>query len=84
MAEDLGAKMGERFSGGNPQVLKDLVDAGFMGRKTKKGIFDYSDSSIKGERPINQKAADIIKKHSLEAPAAVGGDEDIQLRLTTR
>jgi len=82
VAEDLGAAMGPRFSGGNVQLLKDLVTAGYMGRKSKKGLFDYSES--KGERPLNDGATKIIKNHSLEAPAAVSGDEDIKLRLVSR
>lgn len=31
IARDLGAIFGERFAGGNIGVLKDMVDAGFLG-----------------------------------------------------
>jgi len=82
VAEDLGAKMGERFSGGNVQLLKDMVDAGFMGRKSKKGVYTYSADSK--DKPVNAKALEIFKKHSIVAPPAVAGDEDVKLRLVSR
>merc|ERR1711962_1174081 len=82
VAEDLGKAFGERFGGGNPEVLKGLVDANMMGRKSGKGMFVYAEGSK--DRPVNQDALNIIKKFSLEAPAATGGDEDITLRLICR
>merc|ERR1711862_545592 len=51
VAEDLGKAYGERFSGGNPEVLKDLVEANMCGRKSGKGLFVYADGSK--DRPIN-------------------------------
>jgi len=82
VAEDLGAAFGERFSGGNPQVLKDLVEANMMGRKSKKGLFVYADGSK--DRPVNQEGLKIMQKHSLTAPASTSANEDIQLRLVSR
>jgi len=82
VAEDLGKAYGDRFSGGNPQVLKDLVAANMMGRKSDKGLFVYEKGSK--DRPMNDEGLKIIKKHALEAPAATSGDEDIQLRLVSR
>ena len=34
VGEDLGKAFGERFAGGNPELLKTLVAEGHMGRKT--------------------------------------------------
>jgi len=82
VAEDLGKAFGERLGGENPEVLKGLVDANMMGRKSGKGMFVYAEGSK--DRPVNQDALNIIKKFSLEAPAATGGDEDITLRLICR
>ena len=65
----------------DPQ-FKGLVDANMMGRKSGKGMFVYAEGSK--DRPVNQDALNIIKKFSLEAPAATGGDEDITLRLICR
>ena len=38
VGEDLGKAFGERFAGGNPELLKTLVAEGHMGRKTGKTI----------------------------------------------
>lgn len=35
VAEDLGKAFGERFGGGDPSVLKDLVAAGMKGKMLK-------------------------------------------------
>jgi enoyl-CoA hydratase/long-chain 3-hydroxyacyl-CoA dehydrogenase len=82
VAEDLQKAYGERFEGGNPEVLKGLVDANCMGRKSKKGLFVYADGSK--DRPLNQEGMNIIKKFSLDAPPATASDEDIVLRMVTR
>lgn len=37
VAEDLGKIFGERFQGGNIDVLKDMVAAGFLGEGVSKG-----------------------------------------------
>merc|ERR1711981_928884 len=41
VAEDLGKAYGERFAGGNPELLKALVNANLLGRKSGKGCFIY-------------------------------------------
>merc|ERR1712012_146415 len=82
VAEDLGKAFGERLGGGNPELLKGLVDANMMGRKSGKGMFVYAEGSK--DRPVNQDALNIIKKFSLEAPSATSGDEDLVLKLITR
>ena len=82
VAEDLQKEFGERFKGGNPEVLKGLVEANCMGRKSKKGLFVYADGSK--DRPVNQEGLNIVKKFSMEAPAATSGDEDLVLRMITR
>lgn len=53
IAVDLAKAFGDRFSGGNLHVMEDMVKAGFMGRKSGKGIFMY-DSKNKNSREINQ------------------------------
>jgi len=82
VAEDLQKAYGERFEGGNPEVLNGLVAAKCMGRKSDKGLFVYAKGSK--ERPVNQEGMNIVKKFALEAPSATSGDEDLVLRLITR
>merc|ERR1719158_1239026 len=82
VAEDLGAAYGDRFSGGNPQVLKDLVAANMMGRKSEKGLFVYAKGSK--ERPVNQEGLNIFKQFSLKPAENCSADEDLQLRLVSR
>jgi len=82
VSEDLGKAFGPRLMGGDPMVLQDFVNAGFCGRKTGKGIFVYSKDTK--DRPVNDAGLALIKNRPKEAPAAVGSDEDIALRLLTR
>jgi 3-hydroxybutyryl-CoA dehydrogenase len=41
IAEYLHANLGERFA--PPQILRDMVARGELGRKSGKGFFDYND-----------------------------------------
>merc|ERR1711962_1916193 len=82
VAEDLGKAFGERFSGGNPEVLKSMVAANCLGRKSGKGCYIYDDT--KGERPLNTEAENIFKQFSLKPAENCSADEDLQLRLVTR
>jgi len=82
VAEDLGAAFGERFSGGNPEVLKAMVAANCLGRKSGKGMYIYDGS--KGERPLNSEAENIFRQFSLKPVESASADEDLQLRLVTR
>jgi len=82
VAEDLGKAFGDRFAGGNPEVLKTMVEKKCMGRKSGKGCFVYDGG--KGERPINSEAESIFKQFALKPVEGVDADEDLQLRLVTR
>jgi len=82
VAEDLQKAYGERFGGGNAEVLKSMVAGNMCGRKSKKGMYVYADGSK--DRPMNQEALDIFKKLAVTAPSATSSDEDIKLRLISR
>merc|ERR1711981_1039111 len=84
VAEDLGKAYGERFAGGNPEVLKALVNANMMGRKSGKGMYVYSADQKGGDRPVNKDAEELMKGFSLAPNPAVSADIDIQQRLAVR
>ncbi|XP_033644913.1 trifunctional enzyme subunit alpha, mitochondrial-like [Asterias rubens] len=81
VAEFLGGSFGERFGGGNIDVLKDMVKAGYLGRKTGKGCFMYGGNSK--SREVNPGAEEIMKKYLIPMKGA-DSVEDVQLRLASR
>nr|CAD7395576.1 unnamed protein product [Timema cristinae] len=81
IADDLAVAFGERFSGGNPQILKDMVQKGFLGRKSGKGYYVYHKGSK--HRDVNDEVAEILNKHKTE-PKGFQEPEDLQLRLVSR
>ncbi|KAG5326879.1 ECHA enzyme, partial [Acromyrmex heyeri] len=78
---DLLKAYGERFKGGDTNILADMVKAGFLGRKSGKGIFIYETGSK--NRDVNPGAMDILRKYKLE-PKGSTSDEDRQMRLVSR
>nr|NVI75847.1 mitochondrial trifunctional protein alpha subunit [Cucujiformia] len=78
---DLFKAFGERFGGGDLEIMKDFVKSGFLGRKSGKGIFIYEKGSK--SRDLNPEALDILKRYSLQ-PKGSTSDEDRQLRMVTR
>ncbi len=53
IAVDLAKAFGDRFSGGDLHVMQDMVRAGFMGRKSGKGIYVYDKTNSKS-RELNE------------------------------
>ncbi|XP_075213578.1 monolysocardiolipin acyltransferase Mtpalpha [Lycorma delicatula] len=81
IAHDLSKVFGERFAGGNINVLQDMVKAGFLGRKSGKGYFIYKPGTK--DRPVNEGAITILRKYGTK-PTTVQSEEDMQLRMVSR
>lgn len=81
IAEHLGKVFGERFIGGDINVLKEMVSKGFLGRKSGKGCYIYT-PGVK-ERDVNPEATQIMKKY-LRQPKKKHSIEEQQMRLATR
>lgn len=61
--------------------MKDMVKAGFLGRKAGKGIYLYEKG--RKSRDINIESLEIIKKYSIE-PKGSFEDDDKTLRMVSR
>ncbi|XP_034230639.1 trifunctional enzyme subunit alpha, mitochondrial isoform X2 [Thrips palmi] len=80
ISEDLGKALGERARGGNPLLIKELVQKGCLGRKSGKGIFLYNAGKSK---PVNPEAVAVFSKHSLK-PQGSFTPEDQTMRMVSR
>lgn len=81
------ADLGVRMEGGNPEMMKQMVDRGWLGRKTGKGFYLYPKNPKKGEKKqINPEVVALLNQQLKER--GVGKSdlsmEDIQFRIISR
>jgi enoyl-CoA hydratase/long-chain 3-hydroxyacyl-CoA dehydrogenase len=84
ISKDLAVCFGERFAGGDLRIFEDMVKAGFMGRKSGKGIFVYESGKSKGEREVNHEAVQILKQKYALTSKGANDPESMQLRMVSR
>merc|ERR1711912_65277 len=68
--------------GGDSKLMDEIVAKGLLGKKTKKGIFNYEGKKNK-RAGINDEAQAILDKYKVEAPAEFT-KEDLQHRIALR
>lgn len=81
ISEHLVQALGERFKGGDVTILSNMVKAGFLGRKSGKGMYIYETHTKR--KNVNLEALNILKGHQLE-PKGSTSVEDRQLRMVSR
>ncbi|KAF7240054.1 hypothetical protein EG68_08621 [Paragonimus skrjabini miyazakii] len=82
VASCLSTAFPTRVVGGDINLLKDMVTAGMLGRKSGKGIYVYADKKAKN-RLENSEASTILEKYRV-VPKVKNTLENIQYRLFTR
>lgn len=83
VGEYTGKVFGSRFgfTDNDTKMLKEMIDSGFMGRKSGKGIYVYTEGSK--DRSVNVEASNMLKKYALE-PKVEMSDENVKMRLLSR
>lgn len=83
------ADLGVRMEGGDPSMLAEMVEKGWLGRKAGKGFYMYPKDAKKGAaKQLNPEMLTMLKGHLAEKGLKYGESklsvEDIQWRLIGR
>jgi len=84
VASFIGKALGPRVQGGSLELMSRLVDAGHKGKKTNKGIYNYTTVKGKSKKTVNEEAKKILEEFKLEPQQGVSSTEDRQLRVVSR
>ncbi|CAD7671302.1 unnamed protein product [Nyctereutes procyonoides] len=82
ISEDLGKAFGERFEGGNIELLKEMVSRDFLRHKSGKSFYIYQEG-VKTKN-VNSDMDGILSSLKVHPKYGVSLDEDIQYHLVTR
>lgn len=58
----LSKALGVRMGGGNPEIFADMINAGFLGKKSGKGFYNHP-TSKKEKKTINADAMKLVEKY---------------------
>ncbi|XP_076440395.1 trifunctional enzyme subunit alpha, mitochondrial-like [Babylonia areolata] len=81
VVEDLGKAFGERFRGGDINLLKEMVRNSFLGRKAGKGFYVYEKNT--NNRSENEEVLRLLETFRLESKTELT-DEEVWYRLFSR
>ncbi len=79
--------LGVRVAGGSPEVLKGMLEKGFLGRKAGKGFYLYPKDAKKGAaKQINPEVTAMLAEIRKQNPPKGGpiSVEDMQMRTISR
>lgn len=77
------ADLGVRMGGGNTQLMGQMVERGFLGRKSGKGFYMYPKDAKKGaKKELNPEVVSVL--NSLGLGKSNLPLEDIQFRIISR
>jgi len=77
--------LGDRMLGGRPEVMKTMLEKGFLGRKTGKGFYLYPKDAKKGAaKQLNPEVVAMLAEIRKTHPAQNISVEDMQMRGISR
>ncbi|XP_063853753.1 trifunctional enzyme subunit alpha, mitochondrial-like [Scylla paramamosain] len=82
VGQHLTKALGSRVNEGDVRLLDELVHAGFLGRKSGKGVFVY-EAGVK-DRNVNEGALQLLKKYSVVPKLPHDDNEVVALRLASK
>lgn len=83
VAAFLSQHLDNRMGGANIEGMKAMVDAGLLGRKVKKGFFNY-DAKGKSLRTVNPDAMKILEKYRVSTEGEKMDAETMSNRMALR
>lgn len=77
--------LGDRMLGGRPEVMKAMLEKGFLGRKSGKGFYMYSQAAKKGaKKELNPEVVSMLAEIRKSNPTKNVTVEDMQMRSISR